>query len=350
LAAALLGVATGLAVNIKLHGFAYLLPCWAVYVERQGWKGAALAVVMGAAAAILPFAVLPLSFPNYIALVSKATSREHPLPLVLIVLEYAGFLVLPAVLAYALVRSRQPGVLRLLARRHGRLIVATAAAAVVVIFAATGSGAGQHHLMPFIPFMAVVLVKLVDLHDRMPPVAPAPMWITATATALVAGLVAASVTTSIRSVVPQRNQFNATELIQDLRTVLSENPGETVAMGCGSDTSYDQTFYRTELAYAGQPGLIDPAALMDLQKAGTQIPASTLTALRRGEPGIWLIPRGEEPFTIHGFFNRQSRKDLFDAPFRAAFRENYVLRGHSRYFDIWQHRLKASATTGAVGG
>ena len=60
----------------------------------------------------------------------------------------------------------------------------------------------------------------------------------------------------------------------ELTTILAANPQHHIYMGYGDGTRYISTFLRTELAYAGQPYLIDLPALLDFDFSGVAIPAS----------------------------------------------------------------------------
>jgi hypothetical protein len=56
-----------------------------------------------------------------------------------------------------------------------------------------------------------------------------------------------------------------------------------------------------------------------------------LTACRIGR---WLLPRGEEPFSIRSYFYDDGK--LFDASFRAAFAANYRPVTASAHFTVWE--------------
>jgi hypothetical protein len=49
---------------------------------------------------------------------------------------------------------------------------------------------------------------------------------------------------------------------------------------------------------------------------------------------VWLIPHGDQPFTIRSFY--PPSPELFDDAFRASFAENYQRVGSSRFFDVYQ--------------
>jgi hypothetical protein len=92
---------------------------------------------------------------------------------------------------------------------------------------------------------------------------------------------------------------------------------------------------RTELAYAGQPYLLDAAALMDFQASGIEIPQATIDRMLDDRSAIWQIPAGHKPFTIVNCYYRYANGLLFEEPFRSAFNTNFYRQGSTEYFDLY---------------
>ena len=64
-AALVLGLATGIAVNLKISGPAYLLPIFAALLMRHGLASAAVAVAIALASGVAPFLLPDVSITNY---------------------------------------------------------------------------------------------------------------------------------------------------------------------------------------------------------------------------------------------------------------------------------------------
>jgi hypothetical protein len=50
---------------------------------------------------------------------------------------------------------------------------------------------------------------------------------------------------------------------------------------------------------------------------------------------IWLIPAGEEPFTLVSWYYRFTGGLLFDNRFRLAFGSNFYKESSTQYFDLY---------------
>ena len=112
-------------------------------------------------------------------------------------------------------------------------------------------------------------------------------------------------------------------------------------MGFGKYETYRMTFYRTNLVFEGNPYLVDPLAMMDMQLAGMDIPSQTINALQSGFIDIWLIPKGDDPFTLRNWYNK---KFIFDDRFRKSFLDSYRLADRSRFFDLWYFKAEKPGT------
>ena len=69
--------------------------------------------------------------------------------------------------------------------------------------------------------------------------------------------------------------------LDEIKQVCERYPGETTAMGYGTDETYPWTFCRPALAFRGQPCLIDTVVLMEFRLTHLPIPQATIDALRR---------------------------------------------------------------------
>jgi hypothetical protein len=129
----------------------------------------------------------------------------------------------------------------------------------------------------------------------------------------------------------------AREGIEDIQEIVSRRGTEAVIlMGAGDREHLLETQVRWELVFRGQPIGIDLASLMDYHLIGEG--NADLARLERelggDRPLVWLIPRGNAPFSLRTYYPPE------DALFPAAFRQDFLARYHKtrsmRQFDIWE--------------
>ena len=118
----------------------------------------------------------------------------------------------------------------------------------------------------------------------------------------------------------------------ELEAIQAANLGSTIEMGVGENLAkYRNTFQRTRLVIAGHPYTFDVATQIEASKLGYPLSAATLDLIRACRSRIWLIPKGERPFTMQGYYGNT----IFSDAFRAVFHETYVRRESRNYFDLW---------------
>ncbi len=74
---------------------------------------------------------------------------------------------------------------------------------------------------------------------------------------------------------------------------------------------------------------------MDIQAGGLTTPVATIDALLNDTSSIWLIPTGQEPFTIVSWYDRHTGGLTFDEVFRSAFNDNFSRDSSTAYFDLY---------------
>ncbi len=130
----------------------------------------------------------------------------------------------------------------------------------------------------------------------------------------------------------RRHHRMACAAIGEIKDVCRRWPGATIGMAFGSEEKYPWTWYRPMLTFRGGPYLVDAPALMDLARSGFPIPESTVQALRTGQVKIWLVPAGDEPFSMPSLY--PGDKPLFEQRFRDEFRAHYRRAGGTEHFDV----------------
>jgi len=324
--ALLCGLALGLMVNTKLHGFAYFLPLLAWFLVRDGIKPVVLIAAVSVAVALLPFAHPAVSLPNYIDWLANAGTHGISSKLVLALLQLGVFIAIPAALFAWQRRTLLP------AADFWLIIAAAAAGFFIVVLVGAKPGSGVHHLLPYAPLVAL-LGSGVRVDEKTTVTVLTAFMLALTLKALTTGWYLIDVVSDNRK---------AVALQSDVAAIISAYPESSLQMGYGSGKSYPLTFARSALVYAGNPYLLDSAALMDMQYGGMAIPADTIAALTSDPQTVWLIPKGEAPFSrLNWYYRNDPEGYLFDQPFREAFLQEFALAGQSEYFDLYLPRNEA---------
>ena len=134
------------------------------------------------------------------------------------------------------------------------------------------------------------------------------------------------------------NPAIASAVRTDLDEITATYSGRNIYMGYGDGSRYVTTFVRDQLAYDGNPYLVDASAMMDFQFSGLEIPAATIDAMLSDEGDVWLIPAGQEPFTIVNWYYRKQNGRLFDETFRQAFMDNFRRVQSTSNFDVYTRK------------
>lgn len=207
-------------------------------------------------------------------------------------------------------------------------------ALLLVAVVASKPGAGRWHFMPLLPGQYFLLLSLW----RRVPTAPSGGRVGPRA--LVAGTVCALLLLALGGArafrVMGKSLAQADEaraVIADMQAVRQRHPDVPMAVGYGGIGSYPQTYYRVLPLFDGGPFLVDAAAMSDMQASGFGSPPATLESLSSGAIGLWLVPKGDSPFTLNGYF---PDRPIFDRPFRDTFAAHYRKVGSSAYFDLWR--------------
>ncbi len=103
-------------------------------------------------------------------------------------------------------------------------------------------------------------------------------------------------------------------------------------MGTGDTLDgYRNTLYKPLLVFAGHPYTLDVGVMIETSKLGIKLPKEAVTRLENCYTDIWLVPAGERPFEMIGYYGNP----VFDPSFRAAFIGHYKKLKSFNYFDVW---------------
>jgi hypothetical protein len=312
------GALTGLLAGLKIHSGIYAIPAWAWVFQRGGRRTIAPAAVAMCAAFFAPFIAAPaqISLARMVFWIRETSHHGVSLGVGLSVFEWGLFFAAAA---------GPP----LLANRKNRLYW-SAVGVTFLLACGSGSlvGAGRHHLIPWIPslvfgFGTLLTEPPVRWHSWRAPFA----W-----ASVLSMLVIACHHTG--DAISESRRFPGKEITAELEEIQARHPGAAIEMGYGSN--YALSFYRPLLVFASGEYLLDGAALMDMQPLGMAVTPATRERIKQCKPGLWLFPRGEEPFGLRHL--APPYVPIFDESLKREFRERFVLAETGRFYSLWECR------------
>jgi hypothetical protein len=329
LAAIVVGVMAGFAVNLKLHAVIIFLPCLASLLCSGQPRDRILILCAFVApfviALVIPFLPKGISVLGYVRIVSAA--GQHGLSKQLLAKNAALAALYITLLIPVWLRSSSSEW-----RDRGVVICTCLALAVTAIIAAK-PGSGPHHLIPFVPLLIYLSIRSRYFTHAGSLWLERPLSVTTT---LVCGLLAFTPRYSTELAltiahVKKLFEFGTEQkILEEVRGIIKSYP--EAHFGVAGEHTYLRTTVRAVVAGDGDLLPYDPGALMDLQKAGVQIDLIALL-LRRCSGEYWIIPSGEAPFSL---VNRYSGRNLFSDEFRAFFYMRYIVTSRGEFFDVWK--------------
>ncbi len=333
------GIALGIAIDFKLT----VIPaaCLTLYLIYRGsgrnalLVSAATAFVASAGLFLLP----QISFSNYMAWLVLSSRQGFDKSLLLDNMLAAVLLLAPAFL----VRLSRSSNLRQMPdgsdKPQSALLALSLAAFAACILAGSKNGAGSWHLWPLLPFA----MMWASREARNPENSEADEVLLSQMLASIA--LAATLLVlrlgyrDFRSIHPA----NVTEMRTAQRnaeaeiiSLVRERGPKNIAMGYGSDVGDARSALRFELPLAGEDYFLDETALVELLKTGATLPDSVMERVL-GCKDLWLIPRGEVPFTTRrrGLFPGSDTAYLFPDPIRSDFVKTHRRQSSGEYYDLW---------------
>jgi hypothetical protein len=327
------GICVGVAVSAKITGAIYFLPVVAWFFQRDGFKAVLIIGIFATVVAAAPFLLTDnVSLMNYIAWLRSAGNHGIDTGLLIQNLLFTLFACIP-VLLY-LVWEWGAGRGRFIAFENKWVTLAAGLAIALTLVAGSKPGSGPHHLLPFLPMLAfftafAFMEVTADSSKRAAYVFWAPML----------GFLAAAIIKSTVALYYGFILFNAGSatdaLVKDLNDIAESYPERNIYMGYGDGSSYPSTFVRNNLVYAGNPYFLDAPAMMDIQFSGIEIPQATIDRLLADDTAVWLVPAGQEPFTIVSWYYRFENGMIFDSHFRDVFKSSFQKVRSTENFDIY---------------
>jgi hypothetical protein len=346
----LLALGTGICVATKISGFLYFAPLFVMLYRRFGARTMGVTLLGAAAVACLPFTLAQVSAENYWLWLRKGL--RHPLSGHGFARNLKELLMLGVpifVLAWRLhERDRQEWFAYL--RREKISLVTLGMALGLVTVTASKLGAGEHHYLPFFPWLGYICCDLYSSAETTSATRRSSMRVTVcvVCSLWLLAIVGTRIEWGLAFMGPHEfaGRATAASISNDVKEIMREHPGEKIEMGYGDkwDATNDFTYARPALVFAGNPLTIDEVALNDMLLSQVSVPQSSIAYLESCKTQIWLIPRGEQPFvlpTIYEDSKNLPNYDIFGEPFRQAFLKRYKRRESSSYFDLWVCENKA---------
>jgi hypothetical protein len=328
-----LGLISGLAVGLKLHGPLYIFPVVIAFFSCEALSRnsrlrlAAVFSAVAAAVALAPYAHRAVSLQgliNYLVL-----SAGHGLQ-ARIFYENILFLVLltaPTAAIYLLRRPYPECEFR-------RYLASLLFSCLLVSIIASKAGAGQHHLLPFVPLALDLALEasIVKAAGRL----AFPMGPSVAAMSVFCIYAVALGPVFLRNSVQMSEELAASRhkasQIAELEKVYAIYP--KAEMGVSDRANYNHTFFRVVGILHGAPVHLEIPSLMDLRYAGLGKGAAE-KMMERCQVSEWILPTSGQPFMM---VNLYDFGDLFSDEFRHSFHNNYRMVFSGKYYNVWSCR------------
>lgn len=334
-AAVALALGLGIAVDAKVSAGAHFVPLALILGSRFGWRVVAPAAAGGILSAGVPFLIPEVSLSNWFQILRLAGRHGFGLAELNWAVQWAVVLFANLAAVWVATHNYRRGV----SSRGGgdeKLFVGIGLSVAAAAFFASKIGSDPTQLLPTVPVLLWAVCKWWEEASgsgtRTAPTRPCWFgpWVAASVLTLVC--LAAYQAYQVGSALLRQNPYSEA-IHAELRWLMKVWSGASVSMGCGSNRTEFVSSHFATLVLAGQPYVLDPAAVMEFEKAGTPLSPATIEMIRQGQIPVWLIPRGEAPFSMLNPY--PPHRPLFDELFRRAFTERYRKAGSSRFFDIY---------------
>jgi hypothetical protein len=332
LSLAVFALALGVSVNLKIHAAFYFLPIAVLYGRSHGMKRSAAAVFAGALLSLAPFLAPNISLTGYLHLLEAMSKHGLSTNKALKVATYSIYVVIPLLTAAAWAHTKDPGCGKKNKTGYlllfGSLLAGIAAVAVIAL----KPGAGRWHIMPFVPAVNYMLLQFAKQNGLTGYFKKPETYMNKAPLFILSFLCIAFITASERLFVLSWRAVNTDHSVfaRDIEKIAREHEGKKIAMGYGDGNGYRSTYYRVLLVFKGHPQFIDAGAEMDFRLAGLPEPGAVIESLENCTYEIFIIPGGNEPFSMESFYGGL----LFTETLRNAFLENYEIAGKTAHFDI----------------
>ncbi|MDR3456878.1 MAG: hypothetical protein P4N60_05490 [Verrucomicrobiae bacterium] len=336
-----LGILIGIAVDLKVHGFAYFLPVIGLLLQkRPNILAAAMGFGISLCTALMPFIVShQISLTNYWEVLHMdAGHRFEPNFLSHIY----GFLVVFSMTAFApfIIYRVDGATVQTIIKKNAPFLLGLLAGVLLVLYPASLEGAGEHHLIPFTGlFLYLGSTFYADLkaagHARwtLSPVGGSLIFSQWGFIYIYALIINTLLLGHLRA-----DNRTAQIRLADLDQIMHEHANEIILNAPGSLKAVEADTYRFYPVFHGMPMGVDPTAMMDFTEG--HVPEPQLDSLveqmeaQYHRKVMWISPRNEKPFSETSYYHPFG--NVFSDTFVQDFHRRFRLSGHSDWFDIYQ--------------
>ena len=311
----------GLAVGLKVHAGLYFMPVVLVHCWGRGLRPFFFIAAVSAAVTFAPFLFEPFSLADYLSWFPLVGEKPFSFAVFIKVLRYGLFYLSPVLFFTAALQWANGAVSRV----EWVYFLSFLACVAVVVVPASKPGAGWYYMAPFLAISVDMIVRYSSL-------------VTRNKTFVRAGCAVLAAALLVISVPVQKRFFRALhwqtseKITLDLNNIIGAYPTKSIQMGVGdSIPGYNTTFYRPLLVFAGHPFTLDVGVMIELSKMRVSLHKGTLRRLETCHTDVWLVPKGERPFALIGYYGNR----VFDDTFRNTFMGNYEKQKRFTYFDAW---------------
>ena len=296
---AALALGTAFIIDAKLSGIVYVVPLFAIMYQLRGWRPAVLVGLASIGLAVLPFLMPNVSVVEYGHWLQRAAKHPSSFSDLLATLRTLPIWFVPLLLILGPTPWREARVLAWL-REDRVVLIALSVCLAGGVFASRRIGAGSHHILPFAPVLGYEYTRLFNSMGGLG-FGKRWQWQCRVASACLALGIGIRIAGGLLEVGSPWGEWRATLAMRDeVRAILSANPGSRVEMGYGATVDW-RSYFRPELVFATNHLLVDEVALSDMTMDGIPLPSTTVVSLEACAT-VWLIPRGEEPFSLPSTF------------------------------------------------
>ena len=321
---AIIAVCGGLAMGLKIHAGIYFVPLVLYHSWGRGMGTFLFICIVGAVTVVAPFALEIFSLSNYLAWFPHMAGKPTDWSVLTKILRYSVFYMAP-VLFFLAARKWRNGAFGTVENVYFGSFVACV---LILLVPAAKSGAGWYYLFPFLAVSVDMMIRYSGAVTRNRWPVRAGVGVVAAAIFIVS--------------VPIQKRFaralhwqKADDITADIEAILKSYPGKTIQMGMGdSIAGYNNTVYKPLLVFAGHPHTLDIGIAIETSKLGIPLPQETLDRIDDCHTDAWLIPTGEKPFSMIGYYGNP----VFGDSFRSAFHRGYALQKRFQFFDVWMCR------------
>ena len=353
-----------LAIGIKITAILYLLYPLARVWKRFGTDFIAGSLAVAAILSLSPFLFLhSLSLESYIFWLAHMSGQLRSEK------ELAGNLftslvfLAPCVLVFRalLARNRERAMSYL---KSNRIPLTMLMLSLCVLDGLAGKfGGGRHHISPFAPLFAFVAADLYAVMQEHPAsrLHPTPLtWVFSWGCVGLLLLLAEGSELQDMWSLTRQERVQAQALAADVDMILRQYPPRDVELGDGYGelnltSQYSPMYAGPQLISAGANYHFEPNAQADMELMRVPMPQTEMAALEQCRRPVYLIPRGEQPFSTLSIYSAMYPKlypkhQLFPPAFQQTFLHMYTHTATSQFFDVYTCRPKPKVATDLRAG